>query len=189
MTRPNGIILLPALAIEAIHQWVITKRWNWRWLWIAIVPTGFGVYLFINWKVTGDPFAFLRMRKQLFTMEGAWPWIGIRNAIGNLRGTPSYAETVGAQELYFAVLGFVCMILSWIKLRPIHAAWITGNWFLIASVNFLVSTPRYTLTMYPVFMLFGMVGRSRLWTAVITVWSLLFLALFSIVFIRGGWVF
>jgi hypothetical protein len=69
------------------------------------------------------------------------------------------------------VLGFVCMILSWIKLRPVHAAWITGNWFLIASVTFLVSTPRYTLTMYPVFMLFGLLGRSRLWIAVITVWS------------------
>ena len=101
----------------------------------------------------------------------------------------NYAEMVGAQELYFAVLGFVCMIVSWIKLRPIHAAWITGNWFLIASVTFLVSTPRYTLTMYPVFMLFGLVGRSRLCTAVITVWSLLFLALFSSMFIRNLWTF
>ena len=115
--------------------------------------------------------------------------VGIRNAIGNLRGTPNYAETVGAQELYFVVLGFVCMILSWIKLRPVHAAWITGNWFLVASVTFLVSTPRYTLTMYPVFMLFGLLGRSRLWIAVITVWSLLFLALFSSVFTRSGWAF
>jgi len=189
MTRANGIILLPTLAVEAIHQWIITKRWNWRWLWIAIVPAGFAVYLFMNWKVTGDPFAFLQMRKRLFTMETSWPWVGIRNAIGNLRGTPNYAEIVGAQELYFAVLGFVCMILSWIKLRPIHAAWITGNWFLIASVTFLVSTPRYTLTMYPVFMLFGLVGRSRLCTAVITVWSLLFLALFSSMFIRNLWTF
>jgi len=145
--------------------------------------------LFVNWKVTGDPLAFLQMRKRLFTMEASWPWVGIRNAIGNLRGTPNYAETVGAQELYFAVLGLVCMILSWIKLRPIHAAWITGNWFLIASVNFLVSTPRYTLTMYPVFMLFGLAGRSRFWAAVITVWSLLFLALFSSIFVRGGWAF
>ena len=189
MTRANGIILLPTLAIEAIHQWVVTKRWNWRWLWIAIVPAGFAVYLFVNWKVTGDPFAFLGMRKQLFRMEVSWPWVGIRNAVGNTGGPPKYAETVGVQELYFAVLGLVCMVLSWIKLRPIHAAWITGNWFLIASVTFLLSTPRYTLTMYPVFMLFGLAGRSRFWGAVITVWSLLFLALFSSVFVREGWAF
>jgi hypothetical protein len=189
MTRANGIVLLPTLAIEAIHQWIVTRRWNWRWLWIAAVPAGFAVYLFMNWKITGDPFTFLRMRKQLFKMEGSWPWVGIRNAIANLRGTPNYAEIVGVQELTFVALGFVCMILSWIKLRPIHAAWITGNWFLIASVSFLVSTPRYMLTMYPVFMLFGLVGRSRFWGGIITVWSLLFLALFSIVFLRGGWAF
>ena len=189
MTRANGIILLPTLAIEAIHQWVVTKRWNWRWLWIAIVPVGFAVYLYMNWKITGDPFAFLHVRKRLFAMQGAWPWVGIRNVIGNLHGTPNYAEIVGAQELYFLALGFVCLILGWINLRPTHAAWITGNWFLITSVTFMVSTPRYTLTMYSIFMLSGLVGRSTLWAAVITIWSLLFLALFASVFIRGGWVF
>jgi hypothetical protein len=189
MTRANGIILLPTLAIEAVHQWVVSKRWNWRWLWIAIVPAGFGVYLFVNWKVTGDPFAFLRMRKGLFAMESSWPWVGIHSAIGNLRRTPNQAEIVGAQELYFAALGFVCMIVSWIKLRPLHAVWITGNWFLITSVSFLESVPRYVLTMYPVFILFALLARNRLWAAVITVWSLLFLALFSSVFVRGWWVF
>jgi len=189
MTRANGIILLPTLAIEALHQWVVTKRWNWRWLWIAIVPAGFGVYLLMNWKVTGDPFAFLRMRKRLFAMESSWPWVGIRSAIGNLRRTPNQAEIVGAQELYAVILGFICMIFSWIKLRPVHAAWITGNWFLVTSVTFIESVPRYTLTMYPVFMLFALLARNRLWTAVITVWSLLFLALFSSVFVSGWWVF
>jgi hypothetical protein len=189
MTRANGIILLPTLAIEAVHQWVVSKRWNWRWLWIAIVPAGFAVYLLVNWKVTGDPFAFLRMRKGLFAMESSWPWVGIRNAIGNLRSTPNYAEIVGAQELYFVALGFVCMIISWIKLRPVHAMWITGNWFLVTSVTFIESVPRYTLTMYPVFILFALLARNRLWTAVITVYSLLFLALFSSVFVRGWWVF
>jgi mannosyltransferase PIG-V len=189
MTRPNGIILLPTLAVEAVHQWVVTRRWNWRWLWIAIVPAGFAVYLLVNWRVTGDPFTFLRMRKKLFAMESSWPWVGIRSAIGNLRRTPNQAEIVGAQELYFAALGFVCMIVSWFKLRPVHAAWITGNWFLVTSVTFMESVPRYVLTMYPVFILFALLSQNRLCTAIITVWSLLFLALFSSVFIRGWWVF
>jgi hypothetical protein len=189
MARPNGIILLPTLAVEALHQWIVTRRWNWRWLWIAIVPAGFAVYLLVNWRVTGDPFTFLRMRKKLFAMESSWPWVGIRSAIGNLHRTPNQAEIVGAQELYFAALGFVCMVVSWFKLRPVHAAWITGNWFLVTSVTFMESVPRYVLTMYPVFMLFALLSRNRLCTAIITVWSLLFLALFSSVFIRGWWVF
>ena len=77
-------------------------------------------------------------------------------------GTPNQAEIVGAQELYFAALGFVCMVVSWFKLRPVHAAWITGNWFLVTSVTFMESVPRYVLTMYPVFMLFALLSRNRL---------------------------
>src|SRR5207244_11360358 len=60
--------------------------------------------------------------------------------------TPNEAEMVGAQELQFVALGFVCMIISWIKLRPIYAVWMTGTWLLFTAVNFLQSVPRYTLT-------------------------------------------
>ncbi len=42
------------------------SSWNWQWLWIAIVPVGFGVYLLINWRIGGDPFAFLQTRKASF---------------------------------------------------------------------------------------------------------------------------
>ena len=99
MTRPTGIALLPALAVEAAHQFWTGKRWNWRWLWIGVVPVGFGVYLLLNWKVSGDPFAFLKMRHKLFAMSMSWPWTSIREAVGNLKRPPSQAEMVGAEEL------------------------------------------------------------------------------------------
>src|SRR5256714_14959833 len=37
MTRANGIILLPTLAVEAIYQWRLSKRWRWQWLSIGVV--------------------------------------------------------------------------------------------------------------------------------------------------------
>ena len=180
MTRAPGIVLLPTLAVEAVHQYVVTRRWQWRWLWIAIVPAGFGVYLLVNLHVTGDAFTFLRMRKTLFVMSTSWPWVGIREAIGNLRRPPNQAEMVGVQELYFTALGFICAIASWIKLRPLYAMWMTASWLLFASVTFIESAPRYTLTLFPIFILFALWGANRFWNAVITVWSLLFLALFAV---------
>ncbi len=80
MTRAGGAILVPALAIEATQQYWARPRWNWRWLSIAIVPTGFAVYLLINWRVSGDPFAFLQARKISFQQSFALPWVGIRRA-------------------------------------------------------------------------------------------------------------
>jgi Mannosyltransferase (PIG-V) len=189
MTRATGLVLIPTLAAEAVHQYWITRRWNWRWLWIALIPAGFGVYLLVNWHVSGDAFAFLRMRRKLFAMSTSWPWEGIRGAIGNLRRPPADAEMVGAQELFFVALGLICAVVSWIKLRPIYAMWMTGSWLLFYSVTFIESAPRYTVTLFPIFMLFALVAANRFWNAVITVWSLLFFALFAALFVRGWWVF
>ncbi|MEY2543399.1 MAG: hypothetical protein QOE81_860, partial [Verrucomicrobiota bacterium] len=53
----------------------------------------------------------------------------------------------------------------------------------------LESMPRYTLTMFPIFILFGLLAANRFWNFVLTVWSLLFLALFTSLFMRGWWAF
>ena len=188
-TRANGIILLPTLAMEAGHQWYVQKRWRWQWLWIAIVPAGFAVYLFLNWRISGDPFAFLKMREQLFHMSFSWPWIGIKSAIGNMHRTPNQAEVVGGEEFFATILMLVCAIISWIKMRPSYATWITGNWILLASVTFIESMPRYALSMFPIFIFFGMLTKSRFWFGVVTFWSILMLAVFSSLFVRGWWVF
>lgn len=189
MTRANGSILLPTLAVEAAHQWWTSKRWNWQWLYIGIVPLGFAVYLLLNWKVTGDPFAALRMRKTISSTSVAWPWVGIRGAIGRHGQPADDAEMVGAQELYFSLLGLICVIASWARLRPVYAVWMTGNYLLFNAVDFIESVPRYSLTMFPIFMLFALMGANRFWYMVITTWSLLFLALFSAVFVRSSWAF
>jgi len=77
------------------------------------------------------------------------------------------------------------MIVSWIKLRPVYAVWMTAMWFLVTSASSLQSMPRYTLTMFPIFILFAVLSRNRFWCGVITVWSLLFFALFAVLFARG----
>jgi hypothetical protein len=163
--------------------------WNWQWLWIAIVPIGFVVYLLINRSVSGNSFAFLQTRKLSFEQSFALPSIGIRQALWAPYPTPRETEMVGVQELSFAALGFICTIVSWIKLRPIYAMWMSASLALFISVNFLQSVPRYTLTMFPIFILFALLGRNRFWAGVITVWSLLLFALFATLFAHGEWAF
>ena len=187
MTRAAGVVLVPALAVEAPQQYWLKRRWEWRLLWIAIVPCGFAVYLLINWSVSGDRFVFLQMRRISFEQSFALPLTGIRQAIWAHYPTPGEAEMVGAQELFFVALGLVCTIISWIKLRPVYAMWMTGSWILSASVNFFRSMPRYTLTMFPMFILFALLGRNRLWAGALTVWSLFLFALFAVLFAHGEW--
>jgi hypothetical protein len=189
LTRATGAVLVPTLAVEAAQKYSTNPRWNPRWLWIALVPTGFAVYLLLNWRVTGDALAFLQTRKISFGQSFALPSTGIWKMITAHYPTPNEAEMVGAQELAFLGLGLICTIISWIKLRPMYAVWMTGNWILFSSVNYFRSIPRYTLTMFPIFILFGLLSQNRFWAGVLTVWSLLFFALFAVLFARGEWAF
>lgn len=189
MTRANGLVLGPVLATEAAYQYWKTRRWQWQWLYIPIVALGFGVYLLLNKHVTGDAFAFTSLMRQFFSKTLSSPLTGIDNALGSFSRAPGEAQMIGMQEVVYITLGLVCTVVSWVKLRPAYSVWMTGNWLLFVSVSFVLSVPRYTLTMFPIYILFSLLASRRVWMAVITVWSIVYLSFFVGVFTRGGWAF
>jgi hypothetical protein len=66
----------------------------------------------------------------------------------------------------------------------------TCNWLLWTSTKFVLSVPRYTLVLFPAFILLARLRVSRpVWGAAVVVWSLLFLALFAARFAQGYWAF
>ena len=189
LTRANGLVLGPVLVMEAAYQYRTTRRWRWQWLYIPLMALGFGGYLLLNKLVTGDAFAFTSLMQQFFQKSLSSPITGIDNALGSLSRAPAEAEMIGMQEVLFIALGLVCTVVSWIKLRPAYSVWMTGNWLLFVSVSFVLSVPRYTLTMFPIFILFALLAANRVWFAVLTVWSLLYLSFFTSMFTVGRWAF
>jgi hypothetical protein len=93
------------------------------------------------------------------------------------------------QEILFVVLGLVATIWSIAKLRAAYGIWMAGNWLLFISTSLILSVPRYTLVMFPIFIMFANLARRFVWKVVITVWSLGFLAFFSSRFVQGAWAF
>ena len=88
------------------------------------------------------------------------------------------------------MLGLALTLWAWLRLRASYAVWMTLNWLLWTSTKFVLSVPRYTLVMFPAYILFARAANSRpVWSAVLTVWSLLFLALFAARFVQGYWAF
>ena len=153
MTRPAGIVLLPTLAIEAAHQFWKRNAGDGNGFGSHSFRPGFGVYLLLNLKIAGNAFAFLPMRKELFHLSDAWPWIGMQEAYRNRLQAPSRGDHGRHAGIVLRLFRVICAIVSWIKLRPIYAVWITGSWLLVTSATFLVSEPRYALTLFPIFML------------------------------------
>jgi hypothetical protein len=192
MTRVNGLLLLPALAVEARAQYVAEgRRGRAEWLWLLLAGAGFGVYLLINWRVMGHPFAFLNMQGEYWYKSLTWPWVGLTETWSAIWGrAPSEAQMVGWQEFFFVWLGLGLTVWAWLRLRASYAVWMTCNWLLWTSTKFVLSVPRYTLVLFPAFILLARLRASRpVWGAAAAVWSLLMLALFAARFAQGFWAF
>lgn len=192
MTRANGLALIPALAFEAWDEYRASgRRLSARWLWALAPAAGFGVYLAINYAVKGHPFAFLKAQDEYWYRTFAWPWDAVAASWRYWQGgTPSDALMVGWQEFFFVLLGLGLTVWAWVKMRASYAAWMTFNWLLWSCTKFVLSVPRYTLVLFPAYIIFARVSARRPEAgALIAVWSLLFLALFLARFAQGYWAF
>lgn len=190
MARLNGLILVPALLVEAYLEYRETRRWRWEWLLISLVPLGFGIHLLINKIVAGDAFALFAIGKETYYRSAAPPWNGIKGLYDAMWGTdPAQAMMGGIQELFFVALGLAGVVACWRYLRGSFTVWMVGNWIVFTSTNFLQSVPRYVLTMFPLFILFARLARNPTWYSGLTVAMILFLALFIGQLVRGHWAF
>ncbi len=190
LARVSGFLLVPALAMEAFERYRVTHRWRWSWLWVIAPLLGLSGYLLLNARVVGDPLAFITFQREHWFRSMALPWTGVQETIRAISWRPpAEAAILGVQELLFVVLGFVCTVVCWIKLRRSYAVWMTLNWALFAAASFIMSVPRYTLVMFPIYILFAKLAASRFWSNVITIWSILYLALFVSLFVQGRWAF
>lgn len=190
LTRINGLLLIPALAVEALLQYRATRRWQWSWLSIGLVGLGFAGYLLLNYSVTGDPLRFLEIQRGHWYKSLAAPWVGIEGVLRSITDRPpSEAHMLGIQELIFIVLGAVATLVCCFRLRPSYSVWMAGNWLLFTSTSFIMSVPRYTLTLFPIYILFAHAAQNRRWSTIITTWSLLFMGLFISLFVQNRWAF
>jgi hypothetical protein len=190
MTHPNGILLMPALGVEALTGWWRTRRFDWRWLWIGAVALGLGVQMLVNYRVTGDPIAFMRLERSHWSNHLVAPWRGIATSVHVMRTFgPNNANMIGMQVLFYLAVALAGTIAAAVILRPSYAVWMALNWLLIASQAWDISAPRYVLTMFPLFILIAMLARRRSWNTAITTWSILWLAMFTSEFVRDHWAF
>ncbi len=190
LARPNGFLLLFALGAEALWEWRQTHRFKWRWLWAGLIPIGLVVYLVVNYRIAGDPIAFLNVQREHWSHTLVAPWSSIGVNLDVARDwDPTQAAMIGTQVIFYLAVGLAGAIAAAFLLRPSYAVWIALNWLFLSTQSWDISAPRYTLMMFPLFILFAHLARRRIWDAAITVWSLLWLGFFVSEFVRGQWAF
>jgi len=194
LTRVNGLILIPALAGEALSQWLSRpaegRRLRVEWLAIGLVGVGFAIYLGLNFAIYGTPFEFLRVQDTHWFKSLDWPWEGISGVFGWLRSNRfEDVLMLGWMELLFIAIGLVATVHAAFRFRLSWSTWMAGNWLLFVSTSFVVSVPRYTLTLFPLYVSLALLSRRRLALVLISGVSLAGLIFFAGKFANGGWAF
>lgn len=170
-TRVTGVALAPALAVEALLQSGSKGRKAQRLGWVAFAGAGLAIYLLINQIVHGRPLHFLEVQRSHWYQSVVPPWEPIVDALRGLwnrDGSSTRTFIFSGRLVGFALaLPLLCLMIR--RLRPTDTAYAWFGFLLILSASWLISLPRYLLTLYPVFVVGSGLTRSRrvLWPIVI----------------------
>ena len=192
LARINGLVLIPALAAEAWYAWQAdpARRIRVAWVAIALVGVGFLGYLALNQAVYGDPFRFLVIQREHWFKSLAPPWEGIAGVVDTI-GSPDSdrAFMAGWMELAFIAIGLAGTVVAAFRFRTSWFVWMAGNWLLFTSTSFVVSVPRYSLTLFPLFAWFGLATRTVDRVVSLSLISAVGFFWFATQFAQGRWAF
>ena len=188
-TRLQGVLLLPALAVE---YWLMRRRLNVDFAWVLFVAVGLLAYLGINMATFGDPLYFVQVQRDTFAVVNVPPWVALGTLWGSLLGTPpseSWATVYLAPLAALAVLAATC---AWTvvgrRSRPSYAVYAVVSLVAFASLSWPISVPRYILGVFPMYLAIG-VGLRRPIGPAIAAASVLLLGMCVTLFAVGHWAF
>lgn len=181
MTRINGILLLPLLIMES-------KTFGKNLITLILTPVGFLFYLLINYLIFNDPLFFSKILSSHWYKHFEFPWISITNLIHFFQNQTGNYYYLFLSELFTIFLLCIITILVFLKVRKSYGVYMFFNLLLFTSTNFIMSTPRYALSLFPIFILLALIKNKFLLILVSSVSAILLFLLESL-YIQGGWAF
>ena len=194
LTRIGGLVLLPALLVEYFRQ---RYQGHWKFkapdpkiLLLLLPAVGFLIYLGINYVVMGDFFSFMTIQRVHFYETfgpidgflGAWNWPS--------HSTYPDSITIGYAQVIFAAFGLAMVGAALkLKLRASYQVYMFLTWGVSVATSFWISVPRYVLTMFPLFIVLGLVSTKKTVAAAVLAVSCMGLFFFTWLFGTGAWAF
>jgi hypothetical protein len=188
-TRIPGVAILPALALEYLHQ----RNFRFQAItadigFLLLVPLGARAYLLINDYCFHDPLHFLATQKQGWGVFLRWPfqsvtanWYGVRHFSADER-VMQYGDPLVA-----FIFSTVALLAALVALRPCYSLYLAISWVMIFFNNFTISSPRYLVVIFPIFILLARLARSDWLRDSIAFLFALFYAICAVHFARGWW--
>ena len=191
-TRVFGVLLLPALIIEAYKQ----KASLYKMFWIFLIPFGLGIYMWYLNATAGDPLAFYSYQKLVGEQhqEGIITLPQVYFRYIKMLATTSIQNPIFQVVILEFLTGLIFFLL------PIYSYFkkIRLSYLVYALMGFIIptiqgsfsSTPRYVIVLFPSFLAIALFFN-RLPRFIGLMLLLLFFLIFAVeaaLFLRGYWV-
>lgn len=190
LTRLAGLLLLPTLIIEYLHQknWRLPKI-DLKLLWLLLPLVGFMIYLNINNQVTGNPFTFMEIER-IHWYNYLDPLQGLTQAIHFSSSPFPDNITLGIAPIAFGIFGLLMVLAGFrLRLRLSYTVYLLLSWMLALSTSFWISVPRYVMAAFPLFFVLALLSRKKLVTLGISAIFLVMLCFFTVLFSLHMWAF
>lgn len=181
ITRINGLLLYPTLLIE-------TKKSVKSIITLTLLPLGFFLYLIINKLIYGDFFYFQQPLYNNWYKKFSFPWFGINNLISSVKNFHDPNFYVYFSELVAIIFITFFTVFVFFKVRKSYGIYMLVNLLLITSTNYILSTPRYAVILFPIYIALAQIKNRFMLTVISTIFlSLLFYLTY--IFTQGKWAY
>jgi hypothetical protein len=188
-SRPYGFLVMIAVFVE----WFLDKKRDWRYLPVISLPTivAGAAYLYLNQSVYGDPFKFREILADHWQKRLISPFISIRDSwrIAFSGGLSNFVLLVGWAEAISATAAWILIPFVVKYLRRSWAIYYVLSIAVFSSTSFILSMPRYLLSVPPLFVLIAIAQKNYLFRIVWRFGSVALLFCLAILFARGQWAF
>ncbi len=172
-TRSLGLVLTVPLFFELVSEAVRAEgalKLRLRRFWvkfaaILLVPLGFGVYCYINYRVSGDPFKFMEYQSVHWGQKTGWFFntaaYQMEEAVRSWSGNFPNAFGLWIPNLLAGFLSLALLLPAVKRLRPSYTAWFLVYYLVAMGATWLLSAPRYLLVMLPIPIALARLSRRR----------------------------
>jgi Mannosyltransferase (PIG-V) len=168
LTRPNGILIAVPLGLLALAGRPRLGELARRTAALSLVPLAFAAFCAFAYRLSGDPFGWLRAQAQWGYSVGHRPWMELMRLFDGIErhGLYGYFFSDPLAPYYFlhgvVAVVFVALTPSVFRVLGLAlGAYVAVSLYVPLSGNALEGIGRYAATLFPVFMLLGSVVRSQ----------------------------
>ena len=166
-TRSLGLMLFVPVCMELLHKIINAPRGEkrpLRLLPLLLIPAGFGAYIYINYLVSGNPFQYMIYQKEhwgqslgLFFNTAAYQ---TENVLACAGGNIHNLIGLWLPNLAFSFAALALMIPGARRMRPSYAAWFIAYYFVAIGATWLLSAPRYIISLPPFILAAALAART-----------------------------